>query len=100
MSSKSIQQPAHEVILRKLGERVAELHGCFNEDTIFSGGTIRRNEVLGKIGELCDVLREMTIPKRARENVLARLHLLADMWNKRAETNLIDAVRRDILSRE
>lgn len=104
MSDKPTKQPAHEVILHKLEERVAEL------EEIAAAGPARTFLVPGPcyralevVGTLCDVLREMVIPEKEREKVLVRLQELAARWRPliagHTGLSLIEDLRV-ILSRE
>jgi len=96
MSDKSTKQPAHKVIIRKLEERVVELRSYYDG---YSGFISIRLRILEVIGTLCDVLREMVIPEKEREKVLAELQRIAAMWRPDiAGLNLIEDLRV-ILSR-
>lgn len=88
MSDKSMKQPAHKVIIRKLEERVVELRSYYDG---YSGSIPARLRILEVIRTLCNVLREMTIPEQERERILLKLRQIGGMWRTESDChNMID----------
>jgi len=92
MSDKSPKRPAHEVILNRIEKGVQSLARMpqTTSNTLLT---------LARVDALCLVLREMVIPEKEREMVLAELQRIAAMWRPDiAGLNLVEDLRV-ILSR-
>lgn len=83
MSDVQTKRPAHEVILSKLRQRMDELHGV---EQVHSREAF---SAVGAVAALLDVLHEMVIPDKAREDVLARLRERSDCWPEAFGPNMV-----------